>query len=896
MKNITQLKHAFEFINSPIFLFDENHSLIFINQYTKQQFYNNDIEAYSFNKNKEYSTSLSNDFSIVKESNSNRNIVAPLSVDNKNWETHGSLWFYKDFKIYIYSVFNYFILQESQPYSNNFPLVSINICSHLFTILPLEIYFINNEGKIIHKTPFAEKINNTKNEGFIFKTLYDINPNFSAEWWNEIKYDLKDKKYLVFETDHNYSTDVNYKMFVSVFSIIINNETIFCYQCNDINMQYEVEKSLIKEVAINKNLTELSSELAKNQQLEYIQLLVRQYALEITSSSFAFISYHDPDKQKLTFSIYNDTGTDYTNEITEIEQKLTRDYYTNSIKAEYLLNQQSKFYIEEKSIFEMLPFKNILITQIEGADDLMGFIFVANQEYEYTDEDAENLKSLSNLFAVAINRTIKNNTLKESLEQLNLALDVANMTIFDANFQDRSIKISPSWQKRFEKLFKNNIPSLQNLIKYIHKEDLITLIKEIKKQSKLKSSNFKTNIRVKEKGDNYSWFMITGKAISYNEYGKIKQITGLAMDITDMVLLNEEIIKSREIAIEANKAKSTFLARITHELRTPLNSIIGFADFLIGNLNDNLHLSYMNNIKQSGILLLDLINDILDFSKIEAGKTTLQNTKTNIIQLINEIQVYYQHLIVQKDLKFYSTFDKNLPTTICIDQLRIRQVISNLISNAIKFTDKGEVSIEVRSTKTNDNEITLIFVVNDTGIGIKESSQKTIFDDFTQQADQDNRKYGGTGLGLGIVKSIVTMLKGEILLESTSGVGSTFTVVLPNIEVLDDSEINEPRPLKLVKKHSKTTIEDNSQIILPNDLFTKEEKQKWDDFKNQPSFNNVPIIVEILRNIKKDEYIAICEKTATKLEEAVAIFDVEKLNMEIRNFEKEITNVRKQHK
>ncbi len=530
----------------------------------------------------------------------------------------------------------------------------------------------------------------------------------------------------------------------------------------------------------------------------------------------------------------------------------------------------------------------------------MGFIFVANQEYEYSDEDAENLKSLSNLFAVAINRTIKNNTLKESLEQLNLALDVANMTIFDVNVRDKKIELSPSWQKKLDNLLSgDSSSSLKSFIRHIHKEDLINLIREVKEHSKLQSPNFKANIRIIEGENQYSWYMITGKTISYTEFGRINQITGLAMDITDMVKLNEEIIKSREIAIEANKAKSTFLARITHELRTPLNSIIGFADFLIGNSTEKLHLSYLNNIKRSGVLLLELINDILDFSKIEAGKAKIQYSKTNIIQLVEEIKMYFKHLADEKDLKFISIYDKNLPKIIYIDERRIQQVISNLISNAIKFTDVGQVSIEVRCKREQSNKITLIIIVNDTGIGIKSTSKKTIFDDFTQQADQDNRKYGGTGLGLGIVKTIVAMQKGEILLESEPNVGSTFTIILPNIKVYKDEDdtvsndiLTEELNFEVLEEPIIKEEEEKPINILVSDLFNANEMNKWNDFKNQPSFNNVPVIIEILRNIKKDKYIAICEKTAKNLEDAVATFDVEKLNLEIRNFEKEIANVK----
>ncbi len=878
----------FEYLNLPVFIFNSKNELIYINNNGKDKFGNLALSDYIFYENKDEKKKFDEIF--IESNNKNHFITSKskLVVDGLSWLLDFTVKYNSDLEIYLFTVDNY---SQIVKYKNlDKQTFSEEICANIFNKLPLEMYFLAKDGTIIHKTDYAKDILFINNSTKEFQKLKEINSEYTDEWWEDKKSQLLQNSYIDFESIHNYDSNKEYKMWVNFFPLQINNELVFCYQSYNINQQYEVENSLIKEVTINKNLTEISSELAKNQKLEHIQLLVRQYALEITSSTFSFISYHDPSNNELTFSIYNDTGTNYDLEIKKIEKQLTKAYFSNNEKTEYLINKSTSFLIDEVPIFDLLPFKNYMIIPIVSLDDLMGFIFVANQNYEYEIEDADNLKSLSNLFAIAINRTIKNSILSESLEQLNLAMSVANMTIFDADISENKINLGGSSEKKQQLLFEySDGISLRKFIKQLHRDDLLKLLREVRKQIFLKNNSFKVNVRILNRNNQYNWYLLTGKAITFSNSDKIEQITGIAMDITDLVNLNEEIIKSREIAVEANKAKSTFLARITHELRTPLNAIIGFADVLISNSTSNLHLNYLNNIKKSGILLLDLINDILDFSKIEAGKTELQLTETNIVDLVEEIHLFFQEQIIRKDLKFTIKSSHNTSMLLIVDELRIKQILTNLISNAIKFTDDGEVLVEYICSNFADNKVTLTFVVKDTGIGIKESSQKIIFDDFSQQADQDNRKYGGTGLGLGIVKSLVEMMKGTILLESEPNVGSTFTVTFPNVEVASDKTIID----------TNTAIEENEIVINKEitqpiplvNVFNNQEKKLWNNFKKQPSFNVVPIIAEMLRKIEKDEYIAYCNKTAEKLEEAVATFDVENLDLIIKNFEKYIANV-----
>jgi len=258
-------------------------------------------------------------------------------------------------------------------------------------------------------------------------------------------------------------------------------------------------------------------------------------------------------------------------------------------------------------------------------------------------------------------------------------------------------------------------------------------------------------------------------------------------------ILQEELQRSKEEAEQANQAKSEFLANMSHEIRTPLNAVIGFTELLEGLVKDHKQKSYLDSIKTGGKNLLVLINDILDLSKIEAGKLEFKYEAINPYALISEIKQIFALKIEDKNLKFIIDVDDEIPESLVLDEVRLRQVIFNLIGNAIKFTDKGFVKFSVSKLEflEDTSKIDLLIAVEDSGIGIPADQQQQIFDAFSQQSGQSNRKYGGTGLGLSISKRLVEMMGGEISLKSELGKGSTFTFRLRDVAV-GATQVNVP--------------------------------------------------------------------------------------------------------
>lgn len=244
-----------------------------------------------------------------------------------------------------------------------------------------------------------------------------------------------------------------------------------------------------------------------------------------------------------------------------------------------------------------------------------------------------------------------------------------------------------------------------------------------------------------------------------------------AGDLQKQIMLAEQ---ETQAAAAASEAKSQFLAHMSHEIRTPLNGIIGIADILSQSHMDEGQAQYIRTIRNSGEALLSIINDILDFSKIEAGKLDLESTNFSLDEMLKSLEDLFIAQLKDKDLELKYTLDPSIPPFLKGDPLRIKQILLNLISNGLKFTEEGGIYITVEARQLKP-EIVIEISVRDTGIGIPNDKQKTLFEAFTQVDSSTTRKYGGTGLGLQISKSLVEIMGGTIRLNSQLDKGSSFT-------------------------------------------------------------------------------------------------------------------------
>jgi PAS domain S-box-containing protein len=367
------------------------------------------------------------------------------------------------------------------------------------------------------------------------------------------------------------------------------------------------------------------------------------------------------------------------------------------------------------------------------------------------------------------------------------------------------------------------------------------VIAEYLKQSKYKPE-LPTIELVAQKPDG-SQFPALTHIFAVIERGKINRFMGIMVDITARKHQELELIKAKELAEEASKAKEQFLSTMSHEIRTPMNAVIGMANLI---LQENTDLNQQENLKTlkfSAEGLMALLNDILDFSKIEAGKLLINRYPIKLKSLTEGVCNVHKHVASKKGIDLIWDYDQNIPDLLLGDGVRINQILTNLTANAIKFTDKGKTVISLKLVKETKNTASVLFKVTDTGIGIAADKQKVIFQEFTQANIETTRKYGGTGLGLAISKKLVTMLKGKIEVVSQPGKGSEFFFTLNfnktkniskeenildsilnipknkdraiKILVVEDNEINSYIVIKFLKSWGiETQLAENGQIAL----------------------------------------------------------------------------------
>ena len=269
------------------------------------------------------------------------------------------------------------------------------------------------------------------------------------------------------------------------------------------------------------------------------------------------------------------------------------------------------------------------------------------------------------------------------------------------------------------------------------------------------------------------------QVIKMNQDHTVMGYTILLNDVTERLLLMEELREEKERADEANRVKSNFVSTISHEIRTPMNAIVGITDILLRKQRDKEDTDYLMNIKSSGDALLLIINDILDYSKIEAGQMKVVDDEYVPAVMLNDMHMIFVTRIGSKPVELRYEIMDDLPGKLFGDALRIRQIIINFMNNAIKFTDSGSVTLRVRALEENEDIITLEFSVIDTGLGIKEEDIKKLFSSFSQVDEKRNHSKEGTGLGLAICKQLAELMGGYVGVESTYGEGSRFYAVIP---------------------------------------------------------------------------------------------------------------------
>jgi len=324
------------------------------------------------------------------------------------------------------------------------------------------------------------------------------------------------------------------------------------------------------------------------------------------------------------------------------------------------------------------------------------------------------------------------------------------------------------------------------------------------------------------------WINTKVKMALDNE-GNLMRVNGIIQDITEKKAIELELIAAKEEAERSSRAKSRFLANMSHEIRTPMNGILGMAQLLVMGLHDE-QKEMASIIKTSGDNLLNIINDILDLSKIEAGKVRLNLEEFDMKLLVDEVNNIILPLVQKKGLRYSSHIDNEVRGYLMGDSGRIKQILFNLLGNAIKFTEHGSIELSIVKGKVFKDRVQLVFSIKDTGIGIADDKIGQLFTYFTQGDETVTKKYGGTGLGLAISKQLVTMMDGEISIESKLGVGSNFLFTAIFKTEMGAKEINKANS----QNTPKMTISDISALLVEDDYVSRVLMKKLCEIKGIP--------------------------------------------------------------
>jgi PAS domain S-box-containing protein len=497
------------------------------------------------------------------------------------------------------------------------------------------------------------------------------------------------------------------------------------------------------------------------------------------------------------------------------------------------VNQQLEFRNNEKEKrAEELSIANIeLEFQNDEKEKRAQELIIANKELEFQNNEKEKRAdelSVANIeLAYQNNEKEKQKTEKKELEELSYSLKLASqysLSLLEAS-RDPLITISPKGKITDMNQATANIIGLSR--EQITDSDFFDYFTEPQKAREVyqevfaKGSVADSPLTLRHKNGKLTDVLFNG-SVYRDDKGNVLGVVIVARDVTDQKRITMELNEAKNVAEEANavaqkaneaaqeakknaliatqkaedavKAKQQFLSNMSHEIRTPMNAIIGFTKVLLKSEHTAKQKEYLSAIKMSGDALIVLINDILDLAKVDAGKMSFEQIPFRLELSIYALLHLFETKIQEKNIKLVIEYDNSIPKVLLGDPVRLHQIILNLVSNALKFTNKGYITVTVKLVTEDDESAKIYFAVSDTGIGIEQTKLVKIFDNFQQATSGTSRLYGGTGLGLAIVKQLVEPQGGKVSVESVPNIGSKFSFVLsfPKTKIDVENEIELP--------------------------------------------------------------------------------------------------------
>ncbi len=595
---------------------------------------------------------------------------------------------------------------------------------------------------------------------------FEVNDKFSNMYYFQSVLHQEDLERVKSEVDLSINTPN--KEFESTFRIIKDKEIRYIHA---ISRAYRNEDGIAtRMVGLNRDVTK------EIQHKEERKELTERYDFILNSIEVGIWDWDiKPDIMNWNDTMFGIHGF-------EVNNKFSNMYYFQSVvhpedlervnsEIDFVINTPNK---EFDSTYRIIKNKGDII-----------YIRAISRAYRNEDGIATRMVGLNWDVTKEIQQTEER---KELIEKYELILNSTQIGVWDWDVKNNKITRSKTIFELFE-IQENADDSFETSFsrfeEKIHPDDKELLKSNMEKIISGNIAHFESEIRIVTPSGSIKHL----KSITNNEKdekGNLLRIYGIHLDNTNIKESELQLVEAKEEAEAANKSKSEFLANMSHEIRTPMNAIMGLTYLTLKTDLDNKQKDYLNKIQKSSASLLGILNDILDFSKVEAGKLELEKIEFELEDILESVSDIITHKADEKGLEVIFSVNQDVPRHIISDPLRIKQILLNLCSNALKFTENGEILVEIEKVDTKSDNLELKVIVTDTGIGMKEEQIKKLFKSFSQADNSTTRKYGGSGLGLAISKNLVQLLGGKIGVESKYGKGSkfffTFKCKVSNVE------------------------------------------------------------------------------------------------------------------
>ncbi|MBF0152137.1 MAG: response regulator [Magnetococcales bacterium] len=399
---------------------------------------------------------------------------------------------------------------------------------------------------------------------------------------------------------------------------------------------------------------------------------------------------------------------------------------------------------------------------------------------------------------------------EKNANRLAMALHNGHLGLWDINFATGEQVIDPT-EARIYGFAPEHMQRLrEDWVSRLHPEDRDWVLKAGERYRNGDSDAYDLEFRIIPLVGGVKWVHSKGAAVEWDEQGHVLRMVGTVSDITARKEMEAALIRAKEEAEAASRAKGDFLANISHEIRTPMNAVMGLTNLCLKTNLTRQQTDYLKKVKTSAFSLMHLINDILDFSKIEAGKMSMEQEAFSVRELLANLESMFISQCQENNIELRVQTAEDIPPLLAGDPFRLGQILTNLMGNAIKFTHQGSVSVSTRLLTETNTTAVLEFAVHDTGIGLTDEQLRNLFQDFFQADASTTRKYGGTGLGLAISRRLVEMMGGTIRAESSPNVGSRFFFDIHLHKPPVESKKERPSPL-----HQPSTNEAADTIAIP---------------------------------------------------------------------------------